>query len=125
MSFEFVRRPEDRKPEEQGRLDKLRACDTEIREGLDLGDEFAEMVRKRSAVPPGDWLKRAEGCGCPELKGLAVSLKSDEAAVSAALTEPWSNGMVEGAINRLKLIKRSMFGRASFRLLRARVLYAA
>jgi transposase len=50
-------------------------------------------------------------------------IKQDEAAVAAAITEPWSNGPVEGQINRLKLIKRQMFGRASFELLRLRVLH--
>ena len=51
----------------------------------------------------------------------ATRLRQDEAAVSAALTEPWSNGPVEGQVKRLKTIKRQRYGRAGFQLLRARV----
>ena len=58
-------------------------------------------------------------------KGFAQSLRQDRDAVHAALTLPWSTGPVEGQINRLKIIKRSMYGRAGFDLLRHRVLAAA
>ena len=54
----------------------------------------------------------------------AKGLERDEAAVRTSLSLPWSQGPVEGAINKLKLIKRSMYGRANFDLLRTRVLYA-
>ena len=55
-----------------------------------------------------------------------LSATSDnEAAVRAGLTLIWSNGQVEGNVNRLKLIKRQMYGRANFDLLRQRVLHAA
>jgi transposase len=60
----------------------------------------------------------------PELRSFAASLRQDESAVAAALTERWSNGPVEGHVNRLKMIKRQMYERAGFRLLRARVLHA-
>jgi len=63
--------------------------------------------------------------GCVELGGFAAGLRQDEAAVGAALTTPWSNGPVEGQVNRLKVIKRQMYGRAGLRLLRARVVNAA
>ena len=66
-------------------------------------------------------MKRVESSGVPELRAFAEGLRQDEAAASAAIREPWSNGQVEGQVNRLKLIKRSAFGRAGFRLLRARV----
>jgi transposase len=59
------------------------------------------------------------------LNGYAAGLRQDEAAASAALCEAWSNGPVEGQVNRLKTIKRQMYGRAGFQLLRARVLRAA
>jgi transposase len=52
-------------------------------------------------------------------------LHADHDAIRAALCEEWSNGQVEGQINRLKLLKRQMYGRASFTLLKQRVLYAA
>jgi transposase len=71
------------------------------------------------------WLGTAEASACPEMRGFARGLRQDAAAVQAAMTEPWSNGPVEGQVNRLKMIKRQMYGRAGFTLLRARVLAAA
>jgi transposase len=125
LSFEFIRRAEDRKAEEQARLDRLRGHEAGLREGLDLAEEFAQMVRERSKVPLAGWLAKAEASGCAELRNFAAGLRTDEAAVAAALAEPWSNGPVEGKVNRLKLIKRQGYGRAGFRLLRARVRYAS
>jgi transposase len=97
----------------------------ELKDTLALIEEFAAMTRK--TLPPSlpAWLEKAEGSGCQEMHGLARSLRQDEAAVMAGLSEPWSNGPVEGANNRLKAIKRQMYGRAGFQLLRARVLNAA
>jgi transposase len=83
------------------------------------------MVRQRSGGPLADWLAKAEQSSCAEIRGFAAGVRRDEAAVSAALTEPWSNGPVEGHVNRLKLIKRQMYGRAGFQLLRARVRFAS
>ena len=56
------------------------------------------------------------------MRNFASGLKRDYEAVKAALTVPWSNGQVEGQIQRLKLVKRQMYGRANFNLLRRRVL---
>jgi transposase len=60
-----------------------------------------------------------------DLQTFAAGLQRDYAAVRAALSEPWSNGQTEGQVTRLKLLKRQMYGRAKFDLLRQRVLYAA
>jgi transposase len=125
LSFEFIRRPDGRDEDEQRRLDRLRAGDAALREGLDLAAEFAALVRKAGKRPFADWLAAVEGSTCGELRSFASGLRQDEAAVSAALTEAWSNGPVEGQVNRLKMIKRQMYGRAGFKLLRARVLRAA
>jgi hypothetical protein len=125
LSFEFIRRREDREAEQQGRLDLLCASVPRVKEGATLAAEFAEMVRKESELPLAEWLARAERSGSEEMRGFAAGLRQDEAAVQAALTESWSNGPVEGQVNRLKLIKRSMYGRAGFKLLRARVMFAA
>ncbi len=73
----------------------------------------------------GEWLARGEACSDPDLRRFAEGIRRDEAAVQAAVTETWSNGPVEGHVNRLKTIKRQMYGRAGFVLLRARVLKAA
>jgi transposase len=125
LSFGWVRRPEKRKPAEQVRLDAIRAASAELAAALDLGDAFADLIRKRSQETLGTWLARAAVSPCPELRGFAEGIRQDEAAVLAATTERWSNGPVEGHVNRLKTIKRQMYGRAGFVLLRARVVNAA
>jgi transposase len=71
------------------------------------------------------WLAAARCCGIAEFERFGRGIEQDKAAVSAALTLPYSNGVVEGHVNRLKLIKRMMYGRAEFPLLRQRVLHAA
>jgi transposase len=124
LSFEFLRRAEDREVEEQARLEALRDIDAELTGALELAATFAAMARKQVAVSLAEWLAQALPSCCPEIRRFAEGIRQDEAAVAAALTEKWSNGPVEGQVNRLKLIKRSMFGRAGFQLLRARVLHA-
>ncbi len=71
------------------------------------------------------WLAEARACGIGAIKTFAAGLEVDGAAVRASLTEPWSSGQAEGQVSRLKLLKRQCFGRASFDLLRRRVLLAA
>jgi transposase len=98
----------------------------EIRQAAALAKELAGMVRREREAALEGWLVRAGAGGMPaELRGFAAALRQDQAAVEAALHEPWSNGPVEGAINRLKTIKRQMYGRANFDLLRQRVLHGA
>ena len=95
----------------------------ELAEPLRLAEEFAAMTRGLSRAPLPEWLGRAERCECGAMRSFAGSLRADEAAVAAGLGTRWSNGPVEGQVNRLKTIKRQMYGRAGFRLLRARVRY--
>jgi transposase/predicted transcriptional regulator len=125
LSFEWARRPEKRKPPEQARLDAIRACSDELAAALDLADRFADLVRKRSSTTLGEWLARGEASSDPDPRCFAEGIRRDEACAQAAVTERWSNGPVEGHVNRLKTIKRQMYGRAGFVLLRARVLNAA
>ncbi len=73
----------------------------------------------------GSWLEEAEGSSVSEIRTFARGVRQDEAAIRAAVISPHNNGQVEGQVNRLKLIKRSMYGRASFGLLRQRVLGGA
>ncbi len=90
-----------------------------------LAQQFQQMVRTRQASQFSRWLAACATSGVPDLETFAASLGGDEAAIRHALTEPWSTGPVEGHITRVKLVKRQMFGRANFDLLRQRVLYAA
>jgi transposase len=71
-----------------------------------------------------EWLRRARASQIPELQGLAKSMQQDYRAIYAAGSQPWSQGQVEGHVNRLKCIKRQLYGRAKFDLLRRRVLLA-
>ena len=93
-----------------------------IARAVELAKRFFAMIKAGSADQLDSWIQAAEGGGFP---GLAGSLRQDRDAVHAALTLPWSTGPVEGQINRLKVIKRTMYGRAGFDLLRRRVLAAA
>ena len=70
------------------------------------------------------WLSEARACGIGAIETFAAGLEVDGAAVRAALTEPWSSGQAEGQVNRLKMLKRQAYRRASFDLLRRRVLLA-
>jgi len=88
-----------------------------------MADEFAAMVRNRTAVDWEDWLQRAESVA--SRRGFADGIRRDEAAVRAGLSQPWSNGPVEGPVGRLKFPKRQMYGRAGFDLVKARVRNAA
>ena len=125
LSFAWVRRPEKRKPPEQARLDAIRGCSVELAAALDLADGFADLIRKKSTETLSAWLVRGEASSDPDLRRFAEGIRRDEASVLAAVTERWSNGPVEGHVNRLKTIKRQMYGRAGFVLLRARVLNPA
>jgi transposase len=69
-----------------------------------------------------DWVKKAEAAGIGVISAFVGQLKRDMAAVENAVEQVWSNGPVEGHINRLKNLKRQMYGRAKFELLRARTL---
>ena len=88
-----------------------------------LAQDFQRMVREREADEFDDWLERCEESQIPEFRNLAKGMRKDYRAVKAALCSIWSNGQTEGHINRLKLLKRQMFGRAKFDLLRLRCLH--
>ncbi len=115
--------PGDRSAEDDAFAEALcQQCPT-LKVGVELAREFTRMVQNRGADSLDDWIERAHEGEVPrELTAFADGLLQDHAAVKAALTVKWSNGQVEGQINRLKMIKRQMYGRAAFELLRRRVL---
>ncbi|MGI8552705.1 MAG: ISL3 family transposase [Dehalococcoidia bacterium] len=120
-----VQRAERLDEEETAYLTHLRAQDTVVETACRLSQEFAELLRKRAGDRLDAWIEAVTASGIPELNRFASGLLADEAAVRAGLTLVWSNGQVEGDVNRLKLIKSQMYGRANFDLLRQRVLHAA
>lgn len=81
---------------------------------------LCSMVRERKVGGLSDWVEAARQSGVAELRTFAAGLMVDRAAVEAALLLAWSNGQTKGQVNRLKFLKRQMYGRASFDLLRAR-----
>jgi transposase len=89
-----------------------------------LVQDFGQMVRQREAYRFFDWKQRVAKGGFLELQRFAKGLERDQEAVLAGLSQSYSNGMTEGFVNKLKLIKRQSYGRASFPLLRQRVLHA-
>jgi transposase len=96
----------------------------EFPETVALCKEFADLLKRRDVESLQAWRELAEEPGIlPEVRRFAQSLRQDWAAVIEAVRLPWSQGQVEGQINRLKLIKRQMYGRAGFDLLRRRVLH--
>jgi transposase len=101
-----------------------RGCPT-VTQARGLALRFAKGLRDRQPKTLVPWLLEAQTSGIPALKEFAVGLERELAAIKAAFSLPWSNGPVEGVVNRIKLIKRQMFGRAGFDLLRRRALLAA
>ncbi|MEF2559261.1 ISL3 family transposase [Aurantimonas sp. C2-5-R2] len=87
-----------------------------------LIDHFQAMIRSRAVVDLDPWIANASHS---LLASFVRGIQNDLAAVRAAITEPWSNGQTEGQVNKLKLVKRQMYGRAKIDLLEARLLGAA
>lgn len=125
VSFWLVKRRDERSEEQRQLIERLCASDEEIGNAVRLGVEFLDLVRERQADRLEEWLLETEGTAAREMRSLSKGLRQDQQAVSAALRLPWSNGPVEGHVNRLKAIKRQMYGRANFDLLRRRVLNAS
>ena len=118
----LARRPEKLKSDEQQLLAKLQECCPDVSTLYGLTQGFAEVLRSKRSEALQTWLADADMAALPEISRFCDGLRRDESTVTAAVTLPWSNGQVEGQIHRLKLVKRQMYGRAKFCLLRARVL---
>jgi transposase len=123
-AFLFLRRPETLRAQEQETLVKLRQINPEVDRAYDLVQQFAHMLRTRTGECLDAWLNKVEHSNLPELQSFAAGIEKDKGAVRAGLTWWINNGMVEGHVTKLKLIKRQMYGKAGFPLLRKRVLHA-
>jgi transposase len=104
---------------------ELRDVHPDVGIAVGFSERFIEIVRERRGAKLGKWLSDAEASGIREIQQFAYKVRRDQAAVEAGCTLPWSNGQTEGQITKLKAIKRSMYGRAKFDLLRRRALCAA
>lgn len=120
----ILRRPHERRDAEQHALVQVRTVHAELDHLVALSERYAAMIRHRQADRFTAWITDAQAGEVQEIRQFARNLRNDEAAIRAALIYEHSNGQVEGQVHRLKLIKRAMYGRAKFDLLRQRVLYA-
>jgi transposase len=108
--------------EERAFVEHLVEISPVIAEAQILAREFDRILKQRDQAAFPGWMERASQSRIPEMKSLAAGIVRDRAAVVAALAHEWSNGTTEGHINRLKTLKRAMYGRAKFDLLRIKVL---
>jgi len=113
-----------RQPNEPAFLARLLEQCPDVSAAQRLARQFIAIIRERKTDALDEWIAAAAASGLAEMRGFVAGLRRDLAAVKAALTYEWSNGQVEGQVNRLKMIKRMMYGRANFDLLRQRVLHA-
>jgi transposase len=122
-SWLLVQKPESLTPEQTLRQVALCELCADAAIVYPLAQSFSQMIRERQADKLDAWLEEAEASTLPNLRNFATSLRRDYAAVRAGLSLPWSNGQTEGQVNRLKAIRRQMYGRGNFDLVRRRVLY--
>ncbi|MEU9230753.1 transposase [Streptomyces massasporeus] len=119
-----LRRPETLTELEQLQLKTVRTHCPELDALTRHVRSFAVMLTDRQGERLPDWLDTVRQDDLPSLHTLAAGIERDLDAVIAGLTLPWNSGVVEGHVNRIKMLKRQMFGRAGFDLLRKRVLLA-
>ena len=119
-----LRRADQRTAVESQQLTQLRAQPGELAEAITLTEDFVQLIRQRQGAQLDPWLERAAQSTLGVFRRFAQGLRDDYAAVKAGMTLPWSTGPVEGHMNRLKMLKRQMFGRARLDLLSRRFLLA-
>ena len=119
-----LRRPELTQPNEREVISRLQTANSDLKSAIELAQQFASLVRQRLPEQLNAWLNKAKNTSVSLLRSFAVGLESDYDAVKAGVTMSVSNGPVEGHINRLKMLKRQMYGRAKIDLLERRFLLA-
>ena len=121
-------RPEKQSTDEQHALAHLRGLHPDLAAPLALFTSFAVVLRERAVKEPtaqrDQWMTDAASSEVAEMRAFATKLRQNRGAAVAALTLPYSQGQTEGRVTKLKRVKRAMYGRATFDLLRQRVLYA-
>jgi transposase len=124
VSFTWVCPEAKRAQDAQRYVDQLLQVDPVIAQAYTLSQAFLALVRERRGDALAAWMTETSTSGIAALARFAQGLQEDLAAIQAGLTLPWSNGAVEGHVNRLKLLKRQGYGRAGVGLLRQRVMQA-
>lgn len=121
----LAKKPEDLPEEEQVKLSRLLEMTEDVRVVYQLLQAFLQMVRERQAERLDTWMEAARASGIQELRSFVSGIERDYDAVRAGLSLPWSQGVVEGTVNKLKMHKRLMYGRAAFPLLRQKLLHCS
>ncbi len=121
-AFLFIRPPDHLQPQEAQDLAMIRRQCPDAQQAYDLAQAFVGLVHRHQPDALESWLTTVDHTALPDLQAFAAGIRRDKAAVLNGLALPWSTAQVEGQINRLKLLKRQMYGRAHFDLLRQRVL---
>jgi transposase len=119
----FMRHPDNLDEGERMNLAALRRVHPDLEAAYCLTQDFLQMLRKREGERLDTWLTQVQESQLPELQSFAHGVELDKVAVHAGLTLQINNGQVEGHVTRIKLIKRTMYGKAGFALLRQRVLH--
>ncbi len=123
-SFLMILPSERLTPVGRQQIEQICQASDELRTLYLLSQEFVTLLKERQAEALDGWLKRAKESHVSELGSFVNGIRRDYAAVRAAFSLAFSNGVVEGHVNRLKFLKRQMFGRAHLDLLRVKVLHA-
>ncbi|MGW6755000.1 transposase [Streptomyces sp. NPDC055817] len=108
------------RPQEEDRLLRVRVTCPAIARACDLARTFHDLLQHRCSHQWLEWVREAERDAPAPIHSFAQGLCLDLEAVIAGPTLPWSSGIVEGHVNRIKTVKRTTYGRASFQLLRTR-----
>jgi transposase len=124
VSYLLLKRKENRDTEDQKLLSLLIAEHSDIAQAIELSESFLQLIRQRKSDGFDDWLMSAVRSSFKPFKTFAAGLFEDYAAVKLSLTSDVSNGAVEGLNNRLKMLKRQMYGRAGLELLSKRFILA-
>ncbi len=111
----ILRRPADRTAHEQTALTELCGLHAELDHTVQLSKRFTQLVREQQHEQFDSWLADAHASSLAEVRQFARNLQNDELAIRAALEQPWSQGQVEGQVNRLKNVKRAMVRRVTRR----------
>jgi transposase len=120
----LTRRPEDLTESQTLRLKEILARSPALQTNHELVRGFAAILTQRHGHQLPAWMDQVEQAGSAALRSFVAGLHTDLDAVTAGLTLPWNSGPVEGTVNRIKMLKRQMYGRAHLDLLRKRVLLA-
>ncbi|WP_211593487.1 ISL3 family transposase [Microbispora sp. H10836] len=120
----FLRNPAHLEPGEQRQLETLTALSLQLAALRVHVREFAEMMMNRRGRDLEAWINAVFRDDLPDLRSFVTGVRRDQDAVTAGLTLPYSSGPVEGHVNRTKMLKRQMYGRANPDLLRKRLLLA-